>query len=53
VVRRDYFEDAATLFALDQSARDEEIPDWAQDPQSVSEAKPRRRRRRRRRRGND
>lgn len=51
LVRRDYFVDAATLFALDQEARGEELPDWAADPQSVSEAKPRRRRRRRRRRG--
>ena len=51
VVRRDYFEDAASLFALDQEARGESLPDWAADPQAVSEAKPRRRRRRRRRGG--
>jgi poly(A) polymerase len=50
IVRRDYFVDAATLFAIDREANGEELPDWAADPEAVSEHKPRRRRRRRRRR---
>ena len=51
LTRRDFFVDAATLFALDQHARGEEAPEWATNPDAVSEAEPRRRRRRRRRRG--
>lgn len=48
--RRDYFYDAATLFAADQEARGEPVPAWAQQPEQIEqEARPRRRRRRRRR----
>ncbi|MEM9068248.1 MAG: polynucleotide adenylyltransferase PcnB [Myxococcota bacterium] len=51
LARREFFAEAATLFALDQTARGEEVPEWAIDPVATEEkAKPRRRRRRRRRR---
>ncbi|MFW6086974.1 MAG: polynucleotide adenylyltransferase PcnB [Myxococcota bacterium] len=48
--RRDYFHDAATLFAVDQEARGEPVPPWAQQPEQLEQdVRPRRRRRRRRR----
>lgn len=51
ISRREYFADAATLFALDRTARGEDLPSWARDPSdAVYEAEPRTRRRRRRRR---
>lgn len=53
MTRREYFADAATLFALDRIARGESVPDWAADPSDAvygSEPRPRPRRRRRRRR---
>ncbi|KPK51791.1 MAG: hypothetical protein AMJ63_11365, partial [Myxococcales bacterium SG8_38_1] len=51
IARREYFADAATLFALDRIARGEELPAWAREPgDAVYEAEPRARRRRRRRR---
>ena len=51
IARREYFADAATLFALDRTARGEELPAWARDPgDAVYDAEPRSRRRRRRRR---
>ncbi|MEZ4286976.1 MAG: polynucleotide adenylyltransferase PcnB [Polyangiales bacterium] len=50
--RRDYFDDAATLFAIDCKARGEEVPAWASDPSDAiyraTKSKPPRRRRRRR-----
>lgn len=54
--RREFFPEAATLFALDCEARGEDVPGWADDPESVAdvdadEAAPKKRRRRRRRRG--
>lgn len=49
LARREFFGDAAGLFALDQEAKGEVVPDWAIDPPEVEE-EPRRRRRRRRRR---
>ena len=50
IARREYFGDAATLFALDRTARGEELPSWAHEPtEAVYEAEPRTRRRRRRR----
>ena len=48
LVRRDFFADAATLFAIDREAAGEEVPSWAIEPAQVEE-EPRRRRRRRRR----
>ncbi|MFW6052208.1 MAG: polynucleotide adenylyltransferase PcnB [Myxococcota bacterium] len=52
--RREYFADAATLFAVDREARGEEIPAWAEAPERADDGSPssrgRRRRRRRRRR---
>ncbi|MDH5492253.1 MAG: hypothetical protein OEY14_09890, partial [Myxococcales bacterium] len=48
--RRDFFPDARTLFAIDASARGEELPEWASDPR-MAEGSPTRRRHRRRRRG--
>jgi poly(A) polymerase len=52
IARREYFSDAATLFALDRMARGEGLPSWAQEPNdAVYESelpRPRRRRRRRR-----
>ncbi|MBW2210608.1 MAG: polynucleotide adenylyltransferase PcnB [Deltaproteobacteria bacterium] len=51
IARREYFGDAATLFALDRMARGEELPVWAHEPnEAVYDAEPRSRRRRRRRR---
>jgi poly(A) polymerase len=51
IARREYFAEAATLFALDRKARGEEPPDWAREPaDAVYSAEPRSRRRRRRRR---
>ncbi len=51
IARREYFADAATLFALDRLAHGQEVPGWAQDPgDAVYDAEPRPRRRRRRRR---
>jgi hypothetical protein len=51
IARREYFADAATLFALDRTARGEDLPPWARDPgEAVYDAEPRTRRRRRRRR---
>jgi poly(A) polymerase len=50
IARREYFADAAALFALDQRARGLELPAWAGDPNEAryeEEAPPRRRRRRR------
>lgn len=51
IARREYFAEAATLFALDCKARGEETPDWAREPnEAVYRAEsPNRRRRRRRR----
>jgi len=50
IVRREYFADAATLFALDRMARGESLPAWANEPnEAVYDAEPRSRRRRRRR----
>ncbi len=48
--RRDFFADAATLYALDCEARGLEIPEWAVDPKEVPLGDGSRRRRRRRRR---
>ncbi len=50
--RRDFFSDAALLYALDCEARDQPVPAWADEPESVEtdSLAPRRRRRRRRRR---
>ena len=51
IARREYFADAATLFALDCNARGEETPDWAREPaEAMYTAEPRNKRRRRRRR---
>jgi hypothetical protein len=51
IVRREYFADAATLFALDKMARGEDLPEWAHEPNdAVYDAEPRTARRRRRRR---
>ncbi|HJL17044.1 MAG TPA: polynucleotide adenylyltransferase PcnB [Sandaracinaceae bacterium LLY-WYZ-13_1] len=48
--RRDYFDDAATLFAIDCDARGVRRPDWLdQRPKPSPDQRPRRRRRRRRR----
>jgi poly(A) polymerase len=51
VLRREFFAEGATLFALDRMARGESVPDWALDPPAPDEVDepPRRRRRRRRR----
>lgn len=51
VLRRDFFAEGATLFAIDRMASGEGVPDWAIDPPPPEEApeEPRRRRRRRRR----
>ena len=52
ISRREYFSDAATLFALDQTARGAELPSWASEPSEAryeDEAPSRRRRRRRNR----
>lgn len=57
LARRDFFQDAATLFALTREARGEPVPSWVQTSVAVSppveddEDRPRRRRRRRRRPG--
>jgi len=52
--RREFFADAALLYALDQEAKGESIPDWALDPPKPTDMPaPRRRRRRRRRRRSD
>lgn len=51
LVRRDFFADAATLFAIEQRALGQSVPDWAIAPPEIAEEQPRRRRRRRRRRG--
>ena len=49
IARREYFGDAATLFALDRTARGEDLPAWAHEPtDAVYDAEPRSRRRRRR-----
>jgi poly(A) polymerase len=51
--RRDFFADAAALFALDQEARGKAVPSWAEETEparAVVELPDRRRRRRRRRR---
>jgi hypothetical protein len=51
IARREYFADAATLFALDRMARGEDLPSWAHEPtEAVYDGEPRNRRRRRRRR---
>jgi poly(A) polymerase len=51
IARREYFGDAATLFALDRMARGEDLPAWAHEPtDAVYDAEPRSRRSRRRRR---
>jgi tRNA nucleotidyltransferase/poly(A) polymerase len=51
IARREYFADAATLFALDRMARGEDLPAWAADPsEALYKTEPRGRRRRRRRR---
>ncbi len=53
IVRREYFGEAATLFALDQMSRELEVPSWALDPAEAiytDDAHPPKRRRRRRRR---
>jgi len=51
IARREYFADAATLFALDHMGRGQEVPDWASDPsEALYDVEPRSRRRRRRRR---
>lgn len=49
--RRDYFDDAATLFAIERDARGERRPEWldGRAPADTSEAPAPRRRRRRRR----
>ncbi|MEM9192792.1 MAG: hypothetical protein AAGF12_26695 [Myxococcota bacterium] len=52
--RRDFFPDAAALFAIDQEARGEPIPRWVNEPtaaglEAPSASRSRRRRRRRRR----
>lgn len=49
--RRDFFADAARLFALDCEARGESIPEWVDRPSQAPDEPPPRRRRRRRRRG--
>lgn len=53
LARRDFFADAATLYALDLTARGQEVPEWALNPVAVEPKegtkRPRRRRRRRRR----
>jgi hypothetical protein len=50
IARREYFADAATLFALDYMARGKDLPAWAHEPtEAVYDAEPRSRRRRRRR----
>lgn len=47
---RDFFAEAAQLYALDCAARNQAVPDWAIDPPYVApEEEPNRRRRRRRR----
>jgi hypothetical protein len=49
IARREYFADAATLFALDRMARGEDLPSWAHEPtEAVYDGEPRARRRRRR-----
>ena len=48
--RRDFFADAATLYALDCEARGEEVPEWAKNPATAEPPSRRRGRRRRRRR---
>ena len=48
--RRDFFRDAATLYAIECEARSERVPEWAEDPDSVDGPPQRRGRRRRRRR---
>lgn len=54
LTRREFFVDAATLYAIDLEARGEPVPEWASSPESSDEdARPRRRRRRRRPRRND
>ncbi len=51
IARREYFSDAATLFALDRMARGQDLPEWANDPtEALYDDEPRSRRRRRRRR---
>ena len=47
--RRDFFADAATLFALDCEAVGDPVPEWADSPTAAEHAGGRRRRRRRRR----
>jgi poly(A) polymerase len=50
IARREYFGDAATLFALDCMARGVDLPTWAHEPSDAvydDEPRPRRRRRRR------
>ncbi len=49
LARREFFADAATLYALEQEARGAPVPEWAIDPAAAEEQAPRRRRRRRRR----
>lgn len=49
LVRREYFDEAATLFSLECHARGEPPPEWLENrPQSERPNRPRRRRRRRR-----
>lgn len=48
--RRDFFADAATLYALGCEARGEEVPQWAKNPETADPPSRRRGRRRRRRR---
>lgn len=49
LARREFFVDAATLYAIDLEAQGEPVPDWAAEPESSGEDAPPRRRRRRRR----
>lgn len=51
LARRDFFYEAARLYAIDREARGEEVPEWAASPEATIDETPRRPRRRRRRRG--
>jgi len=48
--RREFFPDAAALFAVDAVAQDKALPDWVLMPPAADRDEPPRRRRRRRRR---
>lgn len=50
LARRDFFYEAARLFAIDREARGEEVPEWAASPDATIDETPRRKRSRRRRR---